>query len=102
MRALQAAYRRLSTVRCAFSTSVDPQKLSLSQLPDVGSLAGVPTVYHPDYSAPQLPPGHRFPMVRTNSCSTLLLCGQSLIAQSHAGCVRAHPLDPTSGRCHCA
>ena len=26
-------------------------------------LAGVPTVHHPEYSAPQLPPGHRFPMV---------------------------------------
>lgn len=25
---------------------------------------GLPVVYHEAYSAPQLPPGHRFPMVR--------------------------------------
>ncbi len=27
------------------------------------SLDAPPVVYHPLYSAPQLPPGHRFPMV---------------------------------------
>ena len=35
----------------------------------VSSLAGPPLVYHPLYSAPQLPPTHRFPMVRSGRLS---------------------------------
>ena len=33
---------------------------------------GLPIVYHEAYSAPQLPPGHRFPMVRAAAVDSLL------------------------------
>eukprot|EP00850_Spirogloea_muscicola_P016484 SM000134S26927 [mRNA] locus=s134:4170:7181:- [translate_table: standard] len=39
-----------------------PQCVAFSAASGPRRIGGVPTVYHPAYSAPQLPPGHRFPM----------------------------------------
>lgn len=58
----------------AFDTARSQSGISLAQADSMGaagesglSKAGPPIVYHPAYSAPQLAPGHRFPMQVRNS-----------------------------------
>ncbi|GMH42386.1 hypothetical protein BSKO_10305 [Bryopsis sp. KO-2023] len=64
--------RRFSSVFASWSV-MQRALCGLSTNHDIGKIHGLPVVYHPLYSAPQLKPGHRFPMDKFRTIYDILL-----------------------------